>query len=104
MIDAIVIGAGQSGLTAARALTDHHLTPVVLEAGPDPVGSWPHYYDSLTLFSPAQHSSMPGLGFPAEPDHYPHRDEVVDYRAMIRTCGSREGAPSRKMIDEVTGF
>jgi transposase len=25
-------------------------------------------------------------------------------RAMIRTCGSREGAPSRKMIDEVTGF
>ncbi|WP_280500478.1 DEAD/DEAH box helicase family protein [Nocardia farcinica] len=24
--------------------------------------------------------------------------------AMIRTCGSREGAPSRKMIDEVTGF
>ncbi|MBF6072714.1 NAD(P)/FAD-dependent oxidoreductase [Nocardia farcinica] len=79
MIDAIVIGAGQSGLTAARALTDHHLTPVVLEAGPDPVGSWSHYYDSLTLFSPAQHSSMPGLGFPAEPDHYPHRDEVVDY-------------------------
>jgi len=25
---------------------------VVLEAGPEPVGSWPHYYDSLTLFSP----------------------------------------------------
>ncbi|MBF6541168.1 NAD(P)-binding domain-containing protein [Nocardia farcinica] len=79
MIDAIVIGAGQSGLTAARALTDHHLTPVVLEAGPDPVGSWSHYYDSLTLFSPAQHSTMPGLNFPAEPHHYPHRDEVVDY-------------------------
>ncbi len=27
-----------------------------------------------------------------------------DPGAMIRTCGSREGAPSRKMIDEVTGF
>lgn len=79
MIDALVIGAGQSGLTAARALTDHHLSPVILEAGPEPVGSWPHYYDSLTLFSPAQHSSLPGLDFPAEPDHYPHRDEVVDY-------------------------
>jgi len=22
-----------------------------LEAGPEPVGSWPHYYDSLTLFA-----------------------------------------------------
>ncbi|MFF5035690.1 flavin-containing monooxygenase [Nocardia salmonicida] len=79
MIDALVIGAGQSGLAAARTLTDHHLDPVVLEAGPDPVGSWPHYYDSLTLFSPAQHSSLAGLDFPADPDHYPHRDEVVDY-------------------------
>ncbi|MBF6259921.1 hypothetical protein IU468_26975 [Nocardia farcinica] len=34
-------------------------------------------------------------------------DEALEERepgAMIRTCGSREGAPSRKMIDEVTGF
>lgn len=71
MIDALVIGAGQSGLTAARALTNRNLNPVVLEAGPDPVGSWPHYYDNLTLFSPAQHSSLTGLDFPADPDHYP---------------------------------
>ncbi|MFF3227061.1 flavin-containing monooxygenase [Nocardia suismassiliense] len=79
MIDAVVIGAGQSGLSAARALLDHGLAPVVLEAGPEPVGSWPCYYDSLTLFSPAEHSAMPGLEFPSGPDHYPHRDEVLDY-------------------------
>lgn len=79
MIDAIVIGAGQSGLTAARTLLHHGLTPLILEAGPEPAGSWPHYYDSLTLFSPAQHSTMPGPGFPGDPDHYPHRDEVIDY-------------------------
>lgn len=79
MIDVVVIGGGQSGLTAAHTLTTHGLSPVVLEAGPEPIGSWPHYYDSLALFSPARHSSMSGMAFPGDPDHYPHRDEVVNY-------------------------
>jgi putative flavoprotein involved in K+ transport len=77
--DVVVIGAGQSGLTAARALQAHGIAPVVLEAGPDPTGSWPHYYDSLTLFSPVRFSGMPGLDFPGDPDRYPHRDEVISY-------------------------
>jgi putative flavoprotein involved in K+ transport len=79
MNDVIVIGGGQSGLAAARALRDRGLAPIVLEAGPEPVGSWPSYYDSLTVFSPVRFSSMLGLPFPGEPDHYPRRDEVVDY-------------------------
>jgi len=78
-VEVAVIGAGQSGLTAARALLARGISPVLLEAGPEPVGSWPHYYDSLTLFSPVAYSSMPGLAFPGHPDHYPHRDEVVSY-------------------------
>ena len=77
--DVVVIGAGQSGLAAARALRAHGIRPVVLEAGPEPVGSWPRYYDSLALFSPAGYSSMPGLDFPGDPSRYPHRDEVVSY-------------------------
>jgi putative flavoprotein involved in K+ transport len=77
--DAIVVGAGQSGLAAARSLLARGMRPVVLEAGPEPVGSWPYYYDSLTLFSPARYSALPGLPFPGHPEHYPHRDEVVDY-------------------------
>jgi putative flavoprotein involved in K+ transport len=77
--DAIVVGAGQSGLAAAHALLARGLSPVVLEAGPEPTGSWRHYYDSLTLFSPARYSQLPGLSFPGDPDRYPHRDEVVDY-------------------------
>jgi putative flavoprotein involved in K+ transport len=77
--DAVVVGAGQSGLAATHALRTRGLRPVVLEAGPEAVGSWPHYYDSLTLFSPAAYSALPGLPFPGDPERYPHRDEVVDY-------------------------
>ena len=77
--DVVVIGGGQSGMAAARALQARGISPVVLEAGPEPIGSWPHYYDSLTLFSPVGYSSMAGLDFPGHPDHYPHRDDVVSY-------------------------
>ncbi|MGW0043894.1 flavin-containing monooxygenase [Rhodococcus sp. NPDC003348] len=77
--DALVIGGGQSGLATAHALRRERLRTAVLEASDEPVGSWPHYYDSLTLFSPAKYSALPGLPFPGDGDRYPHRDEVVEY-------------------------
>jgi putative flavoprotein involved in K+ transport len=81
LIDTLVIGAGQSGLATAHALRKHGMEPVVLEAGDAPTGSWPRYYESLTLFSPARYSALPGMPFPGDPDRYPHRDEVIDYLA-----------------------
>jgi putative flavoprotein involved in K+ transport len=75
----VVIGAGQSGLAAARALLEHNVVPVVVEAGDRAAGSWPCYYDSLKAFSPARFNSMPGMPFPGDPDRYPARDEVADY-------------------------
>lgn len=75
----IVVGGGQSGLTAARALRDLRSPAVILEASDRATGSWPRYYDSLRAFSPAAYSSMPGMAFPGPPDHYPTRDEVADY-------------------------
>ncbi|MGW1493858.1 flavin-containing monooxygenase [Streptomyces sp. NPDC002402] len=78
-LDVAVIGGGQSGLAAAYALRKRGLAPVVLEASEQAAGSWPHYYDSLTLFSPARYSSLPGLAFGGDPERYPHRDEVVAY-------------------------
>ncbi|MGI5349773.1 flavin-containing monooxygenase [Streptomyces sp. CA-250714] len=78
-VDVAVIGGGQSGLVAAQALTAEGLRPLVLEASDRAAGSWPRYYDSLTLFSPARFSAIPGTPFPGEGDHYPHRDEVTDY-------------------------
>ncbi|MQA96695.1 MAG: SidA/IucD/PvdA family monooxygenase [Streptosporangiales bacterium] len=75
----VVVGGGQSGLSAAWALRQAGLEALVLEAGDRPVGSWPGYYDSLTVFSPARYSAMPGMPFPGDPEHYPRRDEVVGY-------------------------
>ncbi|MCZ4507437.1 NAD(P)-binding domain-containing protein [Streptomyces sp. ActVer] len=85
-VDVAVIGGGRSGLAAAHALRAQGLQPVVLEASEQAAGSWPHYYDSLTLFSPARYSSLPALPFGGDPDRYPHRDEVV---AHLRRCAER---------------
>ncbi|QUX30602.1 NAD(P)-binding domain-containing protein [Nocardiopsis akebiae] len=74
-----VIGAGQAGLATAWAANRRGLRPLVLEAADLPGGSWPHYYDSLSLFSPARFSSLPGHALPGDPERYPRRDEVVDY-------------------------
>lgn len=40
---------------------------VILEASSRPTGSWPRYYDTLRLFSPAAFSSLTGMPFPADP-------------------------------------
>ncbi|MFE2864880.1 flavin-containing monooxygenase [Embleya sp. NPDC059259] len=77
--DLVIVGGGQSGLSTAHTARRLGLAPVVLEAGPEAVGSWPHYYDSLTLFSPARFSGLPGTPFTGDPDRYPTRDEVVAY-------------------------
>lgn len=77
--DVIVIGAGQAGLAAGYYLKKKGLQYVILEANSEPTGSWPQYYDSLRLFSPASYSSLPGMPFPLKADIYPTREEVISY-------------------------
>lgn len=75
----LIVGGGQSGLAAARVARDQGLEPVILEARAEPTGAWSHYYDSLTLFSPSEHSGFPDYGFPGPPGRYPTKDEVIDF-------------------------
>jgi putative flavoprotein involved in K+ transport len=75
----VVVGGGQAGLAAAKALRDMSVPAVILEAGDRPAGSWPRYYDSLRAFSPAEFNAMPGVPFPGAPERYPTRDEVAEY-------------------------
>jgi len=83
--DVIVVGAGQSGLATGYYLRQAGLSFLILEAGDEAVGSWPYFYDSLSLNSTARYSSLPGLPFPGDPDHYPVRDEAVAYLRRYAT-------------------
>jgi putative flavoprotein involved in K+ transport len=79
VFDALVVGAGQAGLAAGYHLKRAGLSFQILEAKEEPGGSWPGYYESLTLFSPSRYSGLPGMPFPGDPDRYPARDEVTAY-------------------------
>ncbi|GHO94888.1 monooxygenase [Reticulibacter mediterranei] len=79
MFETLVIGAGQAGLAAGYTLQRAGLDFLIVEAGSSPTGSWGAYYESLTLFSPARFSSLPGMPFPGPPERYPKRDEVIAY-------------------------
>lgn len=91
----LIIGAGQSGLAAAHTALQVGLRPLILEGSGRATGSWPHYYDSLTLFSPARYSALPGMAFPGDPDRYPHRDEVISYLESYAADLIRRGAEIR---------
>lgn len=79
LYDVIVIGGGQSALATAYYLRRTNLRYLLLDKEPIPGGSWPHNWDSLHLFSPAQWSSLPGVIMPGGPDYYPTRDEAISY-------------------------
>lgn len=75
-----VIGGGQAGLAAGYHLRRQGLDFVILDADAAPGGAWQHLWDSLHLFSPAEHSSLPGRLMPAQPGQtYPGARHVVDY-------------------------
>ena len=77
--DVIVIGGGQAGLAIGYHLAQHGRRFTILDAADGPAAAWRERWDSLKLFTPARHDSLPGLPFPGDPDHYPTRDEVVAY-------------------------
>ncbi|WP_420078665.1 ArsO family NAD(P)H-dependent flavin-containing monooxygenase [Streptomyces sp. JL4002] len=80
--DVVVIGGGQSGLAAGYHLRRLGIEHVILDAQAVPGGAWQHMWDSLRLFSPAAHSSLPGRLMPIqEGQTYPDAEHVVAYLA-----------------------
>ncbi|WP_213615768.1 NAD(P)-binding domain-containing protein [Paenibacillus lactis] len=79
VLASIVIGGGQAGITSGYYLKKNGLKFLILEAGEHAAGSWPHYYDSLKLFSPVRLSSLPGMRISGAATHYPSQNEVIQY-------------------------
>ena len=83
--DTIIVGGGQSGLACGYYLRRTNLKYVVLDNQPTCGGSWTRYWDSLTAFSPAKHSSLPGWMMPDSTHIFPTKAEVVDYLCQYET-------------------
>ncbi|MGU3433951.1 ArsO family NAD(P)H-dependent flavin-containing monooxygenase [Actinomycetes bacterium M1A6_2h] len=77
--DVVVIGGGQAGLAAGYYLRRAGLDFVILDAQTHPGGSWQEYWSSLHLFSPAEHSRLPGWPMPPWRSGFPPASHVVDY-------------------------
>jgi putative flavoprotein involved in K+ transport len=77
--DVIVIGGSQAGLAVGYHLAQRGLTFVILDGGTEIGHVWRSRWDSLTLFTPAQYSGLPGMAFPLPKDTYPSKDDVVSY-------------------------
>src|SRR6266545_773439 len=77
--DVVVIGGSQAGLAIGYLLAQRGRRFVILDAGPEIGDVWRSRWDSLTLFTPAQYSGLPGMAFPLPKDTYASKDDVVTY-------------------------
>jgi cation diffusion facilitator CzcD-associated flavoprotein CzcO len=80
VLDAVVIGAGQAGLSASYHLRRRGIEHVVLDADPAPGGAWRHRWDSLTMVDVHGVAALPDVEPP--PAHGGRANTVVpDYFA-----------------------
>lgn len=114
-VPVVVIGGGQAALATGyhlrraglRALDDF----VLLDDAPSAGGAWSHVWESLRLFSPSDHSSLPGWPMPASKDGFPSAEHVRRYLAAYEeryalevrrpvrvTAVTREDATGRLLV------
>lgn len=78
-IDAVVIGAGQAGLSAGYHLARRGINFVILEGDARIGDVWRRRWDSLRLFTPARFNGLDGMPFPAPAYSFPTKDEMAGY-------------------------
>src|SRR3954447_16844292 len=74
-----IIGAGTSGVSAAVALADRGVKPLLLDRADQVGSSWRSRYDRLRLNTGRQFSHLPDRPYPTGTPTFPTRDQVVDH-------------------------
>lgn len=78
-ISTVVVGAGQSGLSAGYHLKRRGIPFIVLEASERVGDVWRDRWDSLSLFTPSRYDGLPGMRFPGPAFAFPTKNEMADY-------------------------
>jgi putative flavoprotein involved in K+ transport len=78
-LDTVVVGGGQAGLAMGYYLNRQRREFVILDAAARVGDTWRSRWDSLRLFTPAFHSGLPGMPFPAPGRSVPTKDQTADY-------------------------
>lgn len=91
---AVVIGAGQAGLSAAHFLREGGLLPgadlLVLDANPTPGGAWSHRWDDLTFDDAHGIHDLPGSSLGATDPAEPAREVVKRYYGVYEAAQELE--------------
>ncbi len=81
VLDSVVIGAGQAGLSTSYHLTRLGVRHVVLDADEDPGGAWQHRWDSLTMRDVHGIADLPDAPVPPSSGDLRAKDFVPTYFA-----------------------
>jgi len=79
MLDYVIIGGAQAGLSLAYHLKIMDKKFIVVDGGTEIGASWLNRWDSLHLFTPTEYNHLPGLKFDAPKGYYPNKVEVANY-------------------------
>ena len=79
MLDYVIIGGAQAGLSMAYHLKKMGKKFVVIDGEKEIGASWLNRWDSLKLFTPTEYNHLPGMKFNASKGHYPTKFEVSTY-------------------------
>jgi putative flavoprotein involved in K+ transport len=91
----VIIGAGQAGLAIGHELQTRGIRFTILDAGAAVGQSWRDRWDSLTIFTPARHSALPGRPLPGAKNHTPTKEDVATY---LQSYAQQFGLPVRSGV------